>query len=108
MTVEAQQFMDRVEADIDEIEIWLRDRLRNKRSYDRLKSIHVSPTESHVCGWRASVRVTSRMSSRTNAEPSSSSCSVTSPSSSDQSGTSQTGSRASPLQSPDPLPPSGG
>ena len=56
MTVEQQQTLDRIQASIKEIEIWLRDRLRNKRFYDRLKSIHVRPTESQVCGWGASVR----------------------------------------------------
>jgi hypothetical protein len=56
MTVEIkQETMDRVEASIDEIEIWLRDRLRNKQLYERVKSISVTPSESHVCGWRASV-----------------------------------------------------
>jgi hypothetical protein len=57
MTVEIQQeTMDRIEASIEEIEIWLRDRLRNKQFYDRLKSIRVTPSESHVCGWRANVQ----------------------------------------------------
>ena len=51
-----QQTMDRVEASIEELEIWLRDRLRGKKLDARLKSIKVTPSESHACGWRASVR----------------------------------------------------
>jgi hypothetical protein len=56
MTVKQQQTLDRIEASIDEIEMWLHDRLRSKRFYPRLKSIHVRPSERHVCGWGASVR----------------------------------------------------
>ena len=56
MAIDHQQPMDRVEATIDEIEIWLRDRLRGKKLYPRVNSIRVTPSESHVCGWRASVR----------------------------------------------------
>ena len=40
----------------EEIEIWLRDRLRHKRFYEWLRSIHVKPSENHSCGWAASVR----------------------------------------------------
>jgi hypothetical protein len=56
MTVEQQQSIARTGASIDEIKIWLRDRLRNKWFYDRLRSIHVRPNESQACGWAASVR----------------------------------------------------
>jgi hypothetical protein len=51
-----QETLDRIEASIEEIEIWLRDRLRNKQLYERLKSIRVMPSASHVCGWRANVQ----------------------------------------------------
>jgi hypothetical protein len=56
MTVEEQQTRHRIAASIEEIKIWLHDRLRNKRFYSRLQSVHVRPTESQVCGWGASVR----------------------------------------------------
>ena len=56
MSGEQQQTLDRIEASIEEIKIWLHDRLRNKWFYDRLKSVHVRPTGSYVCGWGASVR----------------------------------------------------
>ena len=56
MTVARQQALPPIEASLEEIEIWLRDRLRNKRFYERLRSIHVRATESLLCGWGASVR----------------------------------------------------
>ena len=56
MMTAQQQTLDRIEASIEEIEMWLHDRLRPKSFYPRLKSIHVRPTESQVCGWGASVR----------------------------------------------------
>jgi hypothetical protein len=51
-----QEPLPPIEASLEEIEIWLRDRLRSKRLYERLRSVHVRPTESHPCGWGASVR----------------------------------------------------
>ena len=46
----------RIEADIEEIEILLHDQMRSKKFYDRLKSIRVTPSETHLCGWRADVQ----------------------------------------------------
>jgi hypothetical protein len=37
----------------NELEILLRDRLRGKPLYSRLKSMRVFASESHVCGWGA-------------------------------------------------------
>jgi hypothetical protein len=56
MTAERQQTLGRIEASVEEIKIWLHDRLRNKWFYDRLKSVHVRQSESHARGWGASVR----------------------------------------------------
>ena len=54
MTVE--QLQPRIAAQIEEIEILLRDQMRSKKFYDRLTSIRVTPSKSHLCGWRADVQ----------------------------------------------------
>ena len=46
----------RIEADIEEIEILLHDEMRSKTFYDRPKSIRVTPSETQLCGWRADVQ----------------------------------------------------
>ena len=55
MTVKTVQ-PPRIGAQIEEIEILLRDQMRSKTFYDRLTSIRVTPSESHLCGWRADVQ----------------------------------------------------
>ena len=42
-------------ATLGEIEIWLRDRLRGRSFYSRLKSLELLPTVSRACGWQATV-----------------------------------------------------
>ena len=42
-------------ATLGEIEIWLRDRLRGRSFYARLKSLELLPTVSRACGWQANV-----------------------------------------------------
>jgi hypothetical protein len=55
MTVKTLQ-PRRIAAQAEEIEILLRDQLRSKKFYDRLTSIRVTPSDSHLCGWRADVQ----------------------------------------------------
>jgi hypothetical protein len=55
MIVETPQ-EPRIEADVQELEILLHDQMRSNKFYDRLKSIRVSPSETHLCGWRADVQ----------------------------------------------------
>ena len=47
--------MRRPTATLGEIEIWLRDRLRGRSFYGRLKSLELLPTVSRACGWQANV-----------------------------------------------------
>ena len=48
--------MRRPTATLGEIEIWLRDRLRSRPFYSRLKSLELLPTVSRACGWQANVQ----------------------------------------------------
>ena len=47
--------MRRPTATLGEIEIWLRDRLRGRPFYARLKSLELLPTVNRACGWQANV-----------------------------------------------------
>ena len=47
--------MDRTPATQSEIEIWLRDRLRNFPFYSRLRRITVWPTDATGSGWNGEV-----------------------------------------------------
>ena len=51
-----EQLQPRIAAQIEEIEILLREQMRSKKFYDRLTSIRITPSESHLCGWRADVQ----------------------------------------------------
>jgi hypothetical protein len=43
-------------ASISEIDVWLRDMIRGKSIYSRLKTLVVSPTTTNSCGWLAQVQ----------------------------------------------------
>ena len=47
--------MRRTTATLGEIEVWLRDRLRARPFYSRLKSLALLPTVSRACGWQANI-----------------------------------------------------
>jgi len=45
----------RYEIYLSDLEIWLRDKLRNQPFYPLLRRISVAPSREHACGWAAKV-----------------------------------------------------